>query len=240
MAFEIGAAAPAGVSLYTHELGRAVCARVAAGESLRRIGAEAGWPTPQTVWNWAGAHGAFAEALGAAQKAARIAGRLRDRAVEAEREGRRNPKRPGPRCGYHPALGAEICRRLADGESLVAIARDPDMPSAGTVLEWVRRIRDFEDMYVTARLLQADWLADEAREVTLAATPKTVWADRLRFDGIRWLTARLAPRKYSEKIMVVEAMRAPAEAKGGGMTVIVKRYSDITPEEYARAEEGEP
>lgn len=27
---------------------------------------------------------------------------------------------------------------------------------------------------------------------------------------------------------------------GGGMTVIVKRYSDITPEELARADEGEP
>ena len=29
-------------------------------------------------------------------------------------------------------------------------------------------------------------------------------------------------------------------ADGGGMTVIVKRYSDITPEELARADEGEP
>ncbi|MDB5418157.1 MAG: hypothetical protein JWP50_1576 [Phenylobacterium sp.] len=33
----------------------------------------------------------------------------------------------------------------------------------------------------------------------------------------------------------------PGEAgEGGGMTVIVKRYSDVTDEEKARAEEGEP
>ena len=68
--------------------------------------------------------------------------------------------------------------------------------------------------------------------MTRGATAGTVWADRLRFDGIRWLTARLAPRKYCEKIMVVEAARAEAEPQG--MTVIVKRYSDITPEDVPR------
>jgi hypothetical protein len=239
MAFEVGAPdAPSGVSLYTQALGRAVCARVAGGESLRRIGAEAGWPTPQTVWNWARAEPVFAEALAAAQKAARVASRLRDRDAQAEREARRDPKRPGPASTYHPAWGAEICRRLAEGESLVSIARDPDMPRTSTVLEWVTRHADFEDMYVVARRMQADHLADEVREVGLATTPGTVWADRLRFDTLRWLTARLAPKKYCEKIMVAEAVRA--EAAPGNMTVIVKRYSDVTPEEIARADEGEP
>lgn len=33
---------------------------------------------------------------------------------------------------------------------------------------------------------------------------------------------------------------AGEEIEGGGMTVIVKRYSDVTDEEKARAEEGEP
>jgi hypothetical protein len=33
---------------------------------------------------------------------------------------------------------------------------------------------------------------------------------------------------------------AAEDAEGGGMTVIVKRYSDVTDEEKARAEEGEP
>jgi hypothetical protein len=237
MAFEVGAQAPAGVSLYTHKLGRAVCARVAAGESLRRIGAEVGWPTPQTVWNWAHAEPDFGDALAEAQKAARVASRLRDREAEAARAVRRDPKRPGPASTYHPAWGAEICRRLSEGESLVAICRDADMPRAQTVLEWVRRHPEFEDMYVIARRMQADYLADEVREVGLSATPSTVWADRLHFDTLRWLTARLAPKKYCEKIMVVEAMREPVEP--GGLTVIVKRYSDITPEEYARAEQGE-
>jgi hypothetical protein len=220
-------------------LGRAVCARVAAGESLRKIGAEAGWPTPQTVWHWANAHPEFAEALSQAQKAARIASRLADRSKAAAHPGRRRPgSRPGPPTLYTPALTEEICRRLAEGESLPAIARDPDMPRLRTIYDWVRRHPEFEDMYVTARAMQADTLADEALEVTRGTTAATVWADRLRFDGIRWLTARLAPRKYCEKIMVAEAIRAEAEPQG--MTVIVKRYSDITPEEYARAEEGEP
>ena len=32
----------------------------------------------------------------------------------------------------------------------------------------------------------------------------------------------------------------PEDASGGGMTVIVKRYTDVTEEELARSEEGEP
>ena len=38
---------------------------------------------------------------------------------------------------YTPAIGGELCERLADGESLDAICRDPYMPSAPTVRRWV-------------------------------------------------------------------------------------------------------
>ncbi|MEO8114056.1 MAG: hypothetical protein ABI655_06730, partial [Phenylobacterium sp.] len=95
--------------------------------------------------------------------------------------------------------------RLVEGESLVAIGRDPAMPCRETILHWVARYPVFEEMYILARRLQADALFDEAREVALAATPKTVWAQRLKFDAIRWRTARLAPRKYCESLLGMEA-----------------------------------
>jgi hypothetical protein len=56
--------------------------------------------------------------------------------------------------------------------------------------------------------MQADYLFDEAREVALAA-PKTVWIERLRFDVIRWQTARLAPRKYCERLVVANVEAEP-------------------------------
>jgi hypothetical protein len=240
MRHELTTAGPRGPggTCYSPGLGQAICARVAAGESLRRIGAGAGWPTPQAVWKWAKAHPAFGEALAQAQKTARLASRLADRRREAARPGRRQAWRRGWPALYTPALGEEICARLAEGESLTAIARDPDMPALRNIYEWLQRRPEFEELYVLARQRQADALFDEALDVTRAATPTSVWADRLRFDALRWATARLAPRKYCEKLVVVEATRAEPEPTG--MTVIVKRYADITPEEYARAAEGEP
>jgi hypothetical protein len=231
MSFEV----VAGVTSFTPELGEAVCLRVAAGVSLRALAREPGMPCRKSLQTWAGAHPEFGAALRAAQRAARLAARLRDRArrqVVGVGRGRAVST-------YRREIGEAICERIAGGESLIGIARDPGMPRAARVYDWIQQHPEFEEMYVLARQRQAESLFDEALEVTRGATPATVWADRLHFDGIRWATARLAPKKYCEKVMVVEAMKAPAEAQGG-LTVIVKRYCDVTPEEYARAEEGEP
>jgi hypothetical protein len=119
------------------------------------------------------------------------------------------------------------------------------MPKYGTVLRWARVLPEFADAYAEARRLAADYLFDEAREVAQASTPGTVWVDRLRFDVIRWQAARIAPRKYAERVLTFEevealkAARAAPGGKGGGLTVILKRYSEITPEEQRRADEGE-
>jgi len=223
------------------DLGEAIVARVAAGESLTAVCREAGMPSADTVRAWAAASPGFAEALDGAFRRARITQRLADRRRAAERAAR--PSRAGGRVStYTRQLGEAICERLANGESLTAIGRDPALPCYRTMLQWVSRHREFEDMYVEARRIQADFLFDEARDVAQAATPEGVWVSRLQFDVIRWQTARLAPRKYCERLVILEGSAAlaaeAAEAAGtaGGMTVIVKRFSDVTPEEVAEAE----
>jgi len=231
-------------SAYTPELGRAVCARVAEGVSLRAMSHEPGLPDRTTVYKWAAAYPDFAQALGEAMRAVRVARRLRERSATAVTRQLQmlNPRGNGGRltCRYTREIATAICERIAEGESLMAICRDPEGPNIATVYNWLRAFPEFEDQYVEARQRQAETLMDEVREVGLGVTKETAWADRLHFDTLRWLTARLAPKKYCEKVMVVEAMRAPRDGEGGGMTVILKRYSDITPEELARADEGEP
>ncbi|MDB5417598.1 MAG: terminase small subunit protein [Phenylobacterium sp.] len=230
----MGFEALTGVVSFTPALGEAMCGRVAAGVSLRALCREPGMPCRRSLQSWARVYPEFGAALRAAQATARLAARMADRARrEVVGIGRGRAVST-----YSRELGAAICARIADGESLIGIARDAGMPRAALVYDWIKQHREFEEMYVLARQRQADSLFDEALEVTRGATPGTVWADRLRFDGIRWATARLAPKKYCEKVIVVEAMKAPAEADR--LTVIVKRYCDVTPEEMARAEEGEP
>jgi hypothetical protein len=158
---------------------------------------EPGMPHRTTVREWARAWPEFGEGLLAAMRLAR----LRRRCADVARAAR--PRDPRGRWStYTPELGAEICRRLTEGETLIAIARDPEMPCYSTVLNWAKSVPAFGDAYAQARALAGDYLFDEAREVARAATPGSVWADRLRFDVIRWQTARLAPRKYLERLVV--------------------------------------
>lgn len=147
---------------------------------------------------------------------------------------------PGGRpLAYTPELGAEVCRRVARGGTLIEIEADQGMPAAETVLAWIQDHEDFGDAYERARGMMADVLVDEAREVTRAATPGDVWVARLRFDAARWMAGMLSPRKYLPRVVADEAIaqaRAEVDPRAGGMTVIVKRFSDVTPEEEAAAD----
>ena len=106
----------------------------------------------------------------------------------------------------------------------------------------VRRYPDFEEMYVRARDLQADYFFYESREVALGSTHKTEWSDRLRFDTIRWMSAQLAPKKYCERVVIdaqVSARKAQDDPRRQPMQVIVKRFCDVTPEDEAEADATE-
>lgn len=206
-----GAFAP-GESVYSEAMGAEICRALAAGRSLRAVCAEPGRPHRATVQNWARAHPEFGEALRAAYRQARVSERMRDRQKAAEQAALPAPLRGGKASGYTRALGEAVCARLEAGESLTSIGRDPDMPCYGTVLKWVKRHPEFEEMYVAARQTQGDWLFDEARDVALGATRESVPVARLQFDVIRWQAARLAPKKYLERLVAAEVRDEAAAA----------------------------
>ncbi len=202
----------AGERLFTPELGAEICARVAAGRSLMAVGRDAEMPHRTTIRKWANRYPAFAEQLRVAMRSARATRRWSDRELAALKAARPQPVKGGSLSSYTPAVGEAICARIENGQSVVAIVADPMMPCAGTIYGWVKRHPEFEEMYVRARDLQADYFFDEAREVAVGSTHKTVWSDRLRFDTIKWMTARLAPKKYCERLMIeYEIARSNAE-----------------------------
>ena len=101
---------------------------------------------------------------------------------------------------YSPELGAEICRGLAEGRSLVDICAAPALPVTASVYRWLAAHPDFAELYAQARETQAHGLFDLAWEIARTATPGTVSLVRLQFDVIRWRTARLAPKAYGERL----------------------------------------
>ncbi len=127
---------------------------------------------------------------------------------------------------YSDELAAEICRRIADGESLRKVCRDEAMPDKSTVLRWLalKANLEFRDQYARAREMWADSLFDETLEIADDATnditvlPATgdkpqieivnhenIQRSRLRVDTRKWAAGRLAPKKYGDKVELTGA-----------------------------------
>lgn len=102
---------------------------------------------------------------------------------------------------YSDALAAELCERLASGESLNAICKDPHMPTRQAVHEWIADNRaGFGDKYARAREVQADHFADEI--ISIVDTEPDANRARVRMDGRKWVSSKLAPKKYGDKVQV--------------------------------------
>ncbi|WP_342711523.1 terminase small subunit protein [Bradyrhizobium sp. B124] len=115
---------------------------------------------------------------------------------------------------YSLELAALICDRMAEGESLRTICKADDMPARSTVFLWLAAHKEFSDLYARATDARAHLLAEEILQIsddgsndTYRDSDGNVMTDhdviarsRLRVDSRKWLAARLAPRKYGDKI----------------------------------------
>jgi hypothetical protein len=120
---------------------------------------------------------------------------------------------------YSIAIAADICGRLAGGESLAAICRaDEKLPDIRTIYRWLADEKNdgFRQLYAQAREDQADTLADEilaiADEKPVMPAPEGVAGapvaldsaavahQRLRIDARKWIASKLKPRKYGDKV----------------------------------------
>jgi hypothetical protein len=115
---------------------------------------------------------------------------------------------------YSIELASLICSRMAEGESVRSICRDPDMPAASTIFLWLARHSEFTEQYARAAEARAHGLAEEALEIADDGQNDTYEDDegnkrtdqdviarsRLRVDTRKWFAARLNPRKYGDKV----------------------------------------
>src|SRR5689334_311816 len=74
----------------------------------------------------------------------------------------KQPRKLGRPSSYSDELGAEICRRISIGQSVVDIGRDPEMPCRQAIHEWIASNRNaFGDMFARAREAQAEVFVDQ-------------------------------------------------------------------------------
>ena len=104
---------------------------------------------------------------------------------------------------YTPELAAEICQRLAEGESLRSICEDDHMPNRSTVHLWVVEDREnFSNQYAKARHAQAVRWGEEILEIADDENRDDTQRARLRVDTRKWLLSKVLPKVYGDKVMV--------------------------------------
>ena len=129
---------------------------------------------------------------------------------------------PGRPSKYSQKVADAICQRLATGETLRSICRDPAVPQAPTVRNWAMEDRDgFFAQYAQARVLGLDAMADELFDIAddgqndwmerhgegnegYVLNGENVSRSRLRVDTRKWYLSKLAPKRYGEKLEVTE------------------------------------
>lgn len=119
---------------------------------------------------------------------------------------------------YTEEIATELCRRLADGESLNSICKGDEFPAESTVREWVITNKDgFSAKYATAREAGYLKMADELLDI--ADNAQNDWMDKqfgdrtervvdnealgrskLRVDTRKWLLSKMLPKVYGDKI----------------------------------------
>lgn len=113
---------------------------------------------------------------------------------------------------YSVELADEICRRIANGETLYEVCEDPAIPvSASGVRQWDLDDRDgFSKKYASAKrqLIEAwsDQLVRIADNELLEPNDR-----RVRIDTRKWLMSKLHPGKYGDKVTVAGDAENPLQ-----------------------------
>ena len=105
-------------------------------------------------------------------------------------------------------LVAEICDRLAQGEPLAQICRDPHMPDRTTVWDWTQANKELSQRIAHARDVGFDAIAEECLGIADEPMPTTQFGTtdggavqhaKLKIETRLKLLAKWDPKRYGDK-----------------------------------------
>lgn len=130
---------------------------------------------------------------------------------------------------YTEETFSAICSRLADGESLAGICREETMPDKSTFYRWLQKRHELRDRYAKAKEDGCDALFEELMDI--ADDGSNDWMEtndpdnpgwrfngehyqrsRLRVDTRKWALSKLKPKRYGERIELVNQVEQLADA----------------------------
>lgn len=135
------------------------------------------------------------------------------------------PVIPKGRPAFTEEIFQQIIDRMTEGEGLSEICRDSEMPSKTTFLRWVEKDTGRQRAYQGAREALMDHYAEEIRHIAWDNSEDTIkregkpdlcnheWINRsrLKVDTLKFLMAKLHPKRYGDKteLLVANDVDAP-------------------------------
>src|SRR5215469_13609268 len=123
-----------------------------------------------------------------------------------------SPKPTGRPSSYTFEVSEEICHQMAGGKGLRQICSQEGMPDRHTVLRWLDGNEGFRTRYARAREACMDWYSEEILRIAfddsgdliidgdrVMSGHHVVQRARLKVDTVKWIMAKLAPKKYGDK-----------------------------------------
>ena len=144
---------------------------------------------------------------------------------------------------YNEALAEKILELLASGQALHQLCQAPEFPTSRSIYRWLGERPDFARKYSEARAAQADAVFDRGFEAAWNA--EDAGLGRLKLDAAKWYCAKLAPRKYSDRLAIdqnpatdfvpldelrrrIEESKARRAAMEGGNTITIEASEVVT------------
>jgi hypothetical protein len=100
---------------------------------------------------------------------------------------------------YSEDLTNEIVNRMINGESMVAICRDENMPSRSTVYEWFDANADFRARCARAREGLADYLVDQIEQMADDTDEENYQSMKVKISTAQWRAMKMAPKIYGDR-----------------------------------------
>jgi len=128
---------------------------------------------------------------------------------------------------YSDKIAEHIIEQISLGRTFTSVCADPNMPTVRTIQYWAAQKPDFFAMLSRAREAGAEYLVGnlhdkmvqlvedaEVKDKELLPPRERVDSLKLYASHVQWMTARLNPRRYSERVLAeVAKLPPPPEEK---------------------------
>ena len=147
-------------------------------------------------------------------------------------------KKKGRPTKYTKKLGDRICAMLSTGKSMRTVEKEEWSPSGVTMFAWLRKHDEFLKQYTRAKEESADALIEEMVDIaddgtndymTITKGDRTYNVEdrevtnrsRLRIDTRKWVSSKLKPKKYGDKVDITSDGKAIK-----GNTIVFEDFRD--------------